>query len=57
MRAYALVELADRLAVDVFVRREDAFAALENALSDEPDWAGTLFVAPIELDERDISAN
>jgi len=21
------------------------------------DWAGSLFVAPIELDERDVSAN
>jgi hypothetical protein len=24
---------------------------------DEPDWAGSLFVVPIELDERDTSAN
>ena len=57
MRAYALAELGDRLAVDVFVRREDAWDALEDALKDEPSWAGTLFVAPIELDERDVSAN
>ncbi len=41
----------------VFVRREDAFAALEDALGDEPDWSGLLYVAPIELDERDVSAN
>jgi len=32
----------------VFVRREDAF-------TDEPDWAGTLFVA--QLDDRDVSRN
>jgi hypothetical protein len=57
MRAYALVDLGDHLAVDVFLRREDAFAALEEALRDEPGWAGALYVEPIEFDERDISAN
>jgi hypothetical protein len=57
MRAYALVELGDRLAIDVLLRREDAWAALEEILEDEPDWAGTLFVAPIELDDRHVSAN
>ena len=41
--------------MDVFVRREDAWEALEDALRYEPDWAGTLFVASIELDERDVS--
>jgi hypothetical protein len=51
VRAYALAELGDDLAIDVFVRREDAWLALENALMDEPDWAGMLFVAPIELDQ------
>jgi hypothetical protein len=57
VRAYALVELGDPEAIDVFLRREDAFAALEDAVGDEPDWADLLYVAPIELDERDISAN
>jgi hypothetical protein len=57
MRAYALAEIGDRLAVDLFVRREDAFEALDEALRDEPQWAGALFVAPIELDERDVSCN
>ena len=57
MRAYVLAELGDRLAVDVFVRKEDAFEALEDATQDEPGWTGMLFVAPIELDERDVSAN
>jgi len=57
VRAYALVEIGDPKAVDVFLRREDAFAALEDVLGDEPDWSGLLYVAPIELDEREISAN
>jgi len=57
VRAYALVEIWDSQAGDVFVRREDAFEVLEDAIRDEPDWTGTLFVAPIELDERDVPAN
>jgi hypothetical protein len=57
VRAYALVEVGDHQAVDVFVRREDAFAALQDAIKDEPDWAGTLYVVLIELDEREISPN
>ena len=57
MRAYALVELGDSEAIDLFLREEDAQAALEDALHDEPGWAGTLTVEPIELDERDLSAN
>jgi hypothetical protein len=57
MRAYVLAELGDRLAVDVYVRKEDAFEALEDATRDEPSWAGMQFVAPIELDERDVSLN
>jgi hypothetical protein len=52
-----LAELGDSLALDVFIRREDAFAALEDAVNDEWDLAGKLFVAPIELDERDVSPN
>jgi hypothetical protein len=43
--------------VDVFVRREDAFAALEDAIKDEPDWAGLLSVVPIEPDGAGISLN
>ena len=55
--AYALVELGDSEAIDLFLREEDAQAALEDALHDEPAWAGTLTVEPVELDERDVSAN
>jgi hypothetical protein len=39
------------------LRKEDAQAALEDALRDEPGWAGTLSVEPVELDEGDVSAN
>jgi hypothetical protein len=51
VRAYALVEVGDVQAVDVFLRREDAFAALEDAIKDKPNWAEILFVVPIELEE------
>jgi hypothetical protein len=44
MRAWALVELGDHEAIDVFVREEDALKALEDACTDEPEWEGTLFV-------------
>jgi hypothetical protein len=47
--------MGDPQAVDVFVRREDAFAALEDAIKDEPDWAGVLYIETIELDEGDVS--
>jgi hypothetical protein len=57
MRAYVLAEIGDRLAVDVLLRREDAWDALEELLEDDPGRATFLYVAPIELDERDVSLN
>jgi hypothetical protein len=57
VRAYALIELGDSEAIDLFLREEDAQAALEDALRDEPGWAGTLRVEAIDLDERDLSPN
>jgi hypothetical protein len=57
MRAFALAELGDRLAMEVFLRSEDAFAALDDALSDDPSGLEFLYVAPVELDERSFSAN
>ena len=57
VRVYALVELGDQEAIDVFLRREDAFAALADCVRDEPDWAWLLYVEPIELDERAMSPN
>jgi hypothetical protein len=55
--AFVLVEIGDSEAIDLFLREEDAQAALEDALHDEPGCAGTLTVEPIELDEHDVSAN
>ncbi len=43
-------------AVDVFLRHEDAEAALEDAVRDEPGWVGVVSVVPSEPDERDLSA-
>ena len=57
VRAFALVELGDSEAIDVFLREEDAVQALAECLRDEPRWARVLYVEPIELDERDLSAN
>jgi hypothetical protein len=57
VRAYALADVGGHLAVDVFLRREDVFEALEDALRDEPRSAGNLHVVPIEPDGRDVSAN
>jgi hypothetical protein len=57
MRAFALAEIGRSEAIEVYLRREDAWAALEEILNDEPDWAIALFVTPIELDERELSLN
>jgi hypothetical protein len=57
MRAYALAELGDRLALDVFIRREDAFAALDDAVDEDDDQTGILFVAPIDLERGELSDN
>jgi hypothetical protein len=57
MRAFALAEIGRNEAIGLYLRREDAWAALEEILEDESDWAGSLFVAPIELDERELSLN
>lgn len=54
MRAYALVELGDSEAIDLFLREEDAQAALEDALRDEPGWAGTLSVEPVEFGDEAV---
>ena len=43
---------------DVFVPLEIVEgAALDDCIRDEAEWAGLLYVAPIELDERNVSAN
>ena len=55
MRVYALADLDDRLAVDLFVRREDAFAELEE-MESELGW-DYLHVVPIDLGEHEFSLN
>jgi hypothetical protein len=57
MRAWALVELGDSEAIDLFLREDDAEPALEECLCDEPQWAGLLHVEPVELEEREVSPN
>jgi hypothetical protein len=57
VRVWALVEVGDTEAVDVFLREEDANRALEECLGDEPMWADLLSVTPIELNEQDASLN
>jgi len=43
--------------LDLFLTREAAETELREILQDEPDWKEVLRVIPIELDERDLSAN
>jgi hypothetical protein len=57
VRAFALVELGDSEAIDLFLREEDAERALEECLCDEPQWAGLLHVEPVVLDECEVSPN
>jgi hypothetical protein len=49
MRLYALVEAEDPEAIDVYLCEEDAQQALEDCLSDEPQWRGQLRVEEIEF--------
>ena len=42
MRLYALTELHDREAIELFVTEEDARRALEDCLRDEPQRRGRL---------------
>ena len=58
MQVYALTStqlLHETL--DLFLTREAAETELREILLDEPDWKDVLRVTPIELDERDVSAN
>ena len=57
VRAYALVELGDAEAIDLFLQEEDARRALEGILSDEPDWGGQFYVQSVGLEERDTTTN
>jgi hypothetical protein len=57
MRVWALVELGDPRAIDVFVRREEAEDALRDCVADEPEWRGLLRVEEIEFADASRSPN
>ena len=49
MILWGLIETELEEAVELFVERADAEAALAAVLRDEPGWEGLVVVAPIEL--------
>jgi hypothetical protein len=49
MRLYALGEVGDPEAIDVYLCEQDVRRALEDCLSDEPQWLGQLRVEEIEF--------
>jgi hypothetical protein len=58
MQVYALTSLQSlHETLDLFLTREAAEAELREILHDEPDWKDVLRVVPIELDDRNVSAN
>jgi hypothetical protein len=57
MRLYALTELHDPEAIELFITEQDARRALEDSLRDEPQWSGRLEVTKVELDHEHTSLN
>ena len=57
MRLYALTELHDPEAIELFITEEDARRALENCLRDELQRSGRLEVTEVELDHEHTSLN
>jgi hypothetical protein len=57
MRLYALTELHDPEAIELFITEEDARRTLEDCLRDEPDWRGLLRVEEIEFSPASECAN
>jgi hypothetical protein len=57
MRLYALTELHDPGAIELFITEEDAKRALEDCPRDEPSWRGHLEVTEVELDHEHTSLN
>jgi hypothetical protein len=50
MRLYALTELHDPEAIELFITEEDARRALEDFLRDEPQWIGRIEVTEVEVE-------
>jgi len=49
VKLYALVEVDDTKAIDLFLSQGDAEQALSDCLLDEPEWRDTLRIAVVEL--------
>ena len=52
MRLYALTELHDPEAIELFITEEDARRGLEDCLRDEPQWRGLLEENEVELFDK-----
>ena len=57
MHLYALTELHDPEAIELFITEKDAKRALEDCLRDEPEWSGRLEVTEVEFDREHTSLN
>ena len=57
MRLYALTELHDPEAIELFITEDDARRALEDCLRDESQLHGRLAVTEVELDHEHTSLN
>ena len=58
MRLYALTDLLDPEAIELFINEEDAKRALGACLRDEPDWRGLLRVEEVEVEvEVEVDPN
>jgi hypothetical protein len=58
LRIYALTSSqSPRETLELFDTRDAAEAELAEILDEEPGWVDVLSVVPIELDQRQVSAN
>jgi hypothetical protein len=57
MRLYALTELHDPEAIELFITGRTRAVRLEDCLRDEPQWSGRLEVTEVELDHEHTSLN
>ncbi len=57
MRLYALTELHDPEAIELFITEEDARRALDDCLRDERQWRDRLDVTEVEFDHEHTSLN
>lgn len=57
MRLYALTELHDPDAIELFLTEQDARRALEDCLREEPGWRELLCVEEIEFSSASECAN